>query len=315
MLCSVMSCLSGEQASVDSERSYIFAPTGNTSSNPLIVGILRKHNGKTLEDRKVRIYIDGTAYSIVTSDENGIFSYQLRKDVVLSDGIHYVFGVDELHGIFISGSHFTVVDQPLLMETKAGNASTIYSSILFPSEGIAVGDAIFTFVCGIRDSSNNAVQGETLTLKINSNTISSSTQSNSNGVAAYQLTALQALSDGSYTADSHAQESNIDLTQTNFTVDTTAPNPPVFTNPTNTQVVTSSTLIVTGTAEALAAVITFLDGDTFGEITYADENGDWEIDYNDLAEGPHTIYGIQIDSANNESNPSSVIAFTVDTTP
>ena len=106
-------------------------------------------------------------------------------------------------------------------------------------------------------------------------------------------------------------QSNVDLTTNDFIVDTVAPDAPVIVYPANGDTVTSSTVIITGTTESFATITTFVDGDTFGDVTYADEYGNWSIEYDGLSNGSHSVNAQATDLANNTSVVSATTSFTV----
>lgn len=298
---------------IDPISSLIFYPHAATSDHPIIVGILRANNGKPLKNRQVKIYIDGSAVSIVTSDKNGVFKYQLRNEVTLSEGKHCVYGVETKDNSYVRGSIFTVTHRSNNLGTKSGNVDPSHSGIWFPVNGGMVGESTFSIICGLYDASNNVVTDETLTFKTDSTTVSNNIQSDSNGLGIYTLTSGQALTEGMHTADVHAQESDVDLMQVSFEIDLTAPDAPIIATPMQDDVINNSTVIISGTAEVNATVYVFLDGDEYGEITYPDENGDWSIEYDNINDGPHSVYAYQTDAVQHQSDNSPTTNFTVST--
>ncbi|WP_423196817.1 hypothetical protein DFLDMN_000344 [Cupriavidus sp. H19C3] len=111
-----------------------------------------------------------------------------------------------------------------------------------------------------------------------------------------------------------------------FTVDTTAPTTPIIAGATDDAgpitgqipangVTDDTTPTITGTTEAGATVDVFDDGTKIGTVT-ADETGAWSFTpETPLAEGEHSVTTTATDAAGNVSEPSTPVAFTVDTTP
>ena len=101
-----------------------------------------------------------------------------------------------------------------------------------------------------------------------------------------------------------------------FTVDKTAPNPPVITSPKNGDSTKNDKPVITGTGDAKDDTITVKDegGNTVCTATVlADKT--WSCTpTNSFTEGPHTIVATEKDRAQNESGPSNTVTFTVDKT-
>lgn len=303
---------------INPQLSMILSPNNKqmvTSRYPLIIGSIIKNNGKPKKNQIVTIYIDGIPYANVATNKSGLFTYQVRSDKPLTNGQHFVFAVTKDNtSTYIRGSSFTVEarTQEIHEMYKSGNADATNSYIAYPFTGAATSTSTPYIITIMNDSSNHPVGGEHVTYKVDSSTVTSNccASQSSNGMSSYTLTGGQALSDGVHTVDAHAVESNIDLAQQTFTVDTTPPSAPTITSPTNNQTVTSSTVIVTGTTEANALVTVYMDND-FGDIAIADENGDWSIEYDDMSNGQHIFNATTTDEANNTGSFSPTIVFFV----
>ncbi|NJR16282.1 MAG: hypothetical protein HC785_11565 [Calothrix sp. CSU_2_0] len=105
-----------------------------------------------------------------------------------------------------------------------------------------------------------------------------------------------------------------------ITIDTVAPNPPVFritaatdTGESNSDGITNNnTPVITGTAEANSQVELYKDGQLVGT-TNASANGAWQIQLAVLTNGNHTFTATTTDAAGNTSSPSSAYTITIDT--
>ncbi len=97
-----------------------------------------------------------------------------------------------------------------------------------------------------------------------------------------------------------------------WTVDTVAPNAPVFLRPVPNDVVGTATPVLEGTAEPGASVSVALDGQPLGSAT-ADAAGRWSLAVaSPLAAGAHAVAATATDAAGNASAPSGGVDFTVD---
>jgi subtilisin-like proprotein convertase family protein len=101
-------------------------------------------------------------------------------------------------------------------------------------------------------------------------------------------------------------------------IDTAAPAAPVITGITEDTdtlgdgITNDNTLVISGTAEANAAVEVFLDGGSLGT-TVADGVGDWSFDNtaSPIAAGSHDLTAVATDAAGNVSGGSAIAAITV----
>ena len=132
----------------------------------------------------------------------------------------------------------------------------------------------------------------------------------------WQIPVTTPLDDGEHTAtavqtDEAGNESN--AAASTFTIDATAPVPPVVVQPANGST-TGPSPTVTGTAEDGADIEVFIDGTSIGTAV-ANDQGAWQLPVTTpLAGGSHTVYAIATDEAGNESGQSNTNTFTVDAT-
>ncbi|MCC7414804.1 MAG: hypothetical protein IT346_01805 [Epsilonproteobacteria bacterium] len=299
---------------LDPLNSLIFLPRpGNpvAISRPIIGGVMVDQNKKPLKNKVVVVYVDNQKVAIVKTNKDGVWSCKLNRAQALSDGSHFVHAYIKLsnnNDAWAQGSIFTVHatrnEQNLY---KSGNVSAANSAIVFPFEGNRVNTPTPVVVGSLLDSAFNAVSDETVTLKIDSSTVASPT-SDSNGIFSYTSSSL---SDATHIADAHCVQSSVDLTTNNFTIDTVAPSAPAITAPAENEMVTTSLVTISGTSEPDATVTTFMDGDTYGDVHYADGSGNWAVEY-ELSNDTHTITAQASDLANNTGSVSAERHFTVD---
>jgi hypothetical protein len=278
---------------------------------PLVIGFANDGTGKGLKNKPVSVYIDRRKVATVPTNKYGVWSYMLNSSQTLDNGAHLAQAYVSLaanNNIWTQATMFYIDAACMRTQVRSGNVNAANSAINFPFDGADINTSTPTIVGSLEDSNNNPVSGESVQVKINGVTVATVT-SDSNGVFSYQLS--NALDDGNYTVGAHCVQSNVDLTTNGFTVDTTPPAAPTITFPSNNGTVNSSTVIVTGTTEANATITTFMDGDTFGVICYADEYGNWSNEYDGLANGSHSVTAQATDLAENNGPVSSATNFTV----
>lgn len=296
---------------IDILNSLIVAPRPGATvatATPVVAGVMRNDNHKPIKNKPVAIYIDGRLVATVPTNKYGVWSYALSNGQALADGCHCIqasvaqspTNVSWVKGT-VFGVHVTRVPH------KSGNVSAANSIINFPFDGGYINDTTPTVIGTLLDASYQPVSGETVTVKIDSSTVGSPV-SDSNGVFSYGLSS--ALSEASHAVDAHCVQSSVDLTTNTFTVDVTAPAAPTISAPTQNSTVTSNPVVVSGTTESGATITTFMDGDIYGDISYADGSGNWSIEY-ELSNGAHSVTAQASDLANNTSSVSGARSFTV----
>ncbi len=278
------------------------------TATPVIVGVMINDNDTPLKHKRVSLFVDDRKVGVVQTNNNGVWSYKLKPAQALANGTHYAQAdvkTSANNEPWAKSTYFTV-DATRDIH-RSGNVDATYSAINFPFDGSFINTETPVVIGSLLDSSFNPVSGETVAVKIDGSTVSNQT-SDGNGVFSYMLST--ALTETAHTADAHCTQSSVDLTTTNFTVDVTPPAAPVITAPTQNSTVTSSTVTVSGTTEAGATITTFMDSDPYGDICYADDSGNWSIDY-DLANASHSVTAQASDEANNAGSTSNATNFTV----
>lgn len=311
----VACCIIGSLRAVtlDPLNSLIFLPKPGctvTISRPIIGGVMIDQNKKPLKNKVVVVYIDNQKVAIVKTNKNGVWSHKLNSAQALSDGSHFAQAYIKIannNDAWAQGTIFTVQTvregQHLY---KSGNVSAANSAIVFPFDGSHINIATPIVVGNLLDSGFNAVSGETVTLKIDSSTVASPT-SDSNGIFSYMTSSL---SDAAHAADVHCVQSSVDLTASGFVIDTVSPSAPTITAPTENETVTTNLVTISGTSEPDATVTTFMDGDPYGDVNYADGSGNWSVEY-ELSNSAHTVTAQASDLANNTGSVSAERHFTV----
>lgn len=309
-----ISCLLvGSAQALDSKivSSLILSPKiGSTirTRTPVVAGSIKYSNGKQIGKKPVTIYVDGRKVATVKTNPNGVWSYQLKSTEQLSNGAHSIQASAKLclGDNWAQGTVFYVqaADEPNIY--KSGNVSGSNSTIIYPFADSYINDTMPTLIGGLLNVGFNPVSSETVILKLDGST-SATTTSDSNGIFSYRLTTP--LSQGSHTLDAHCVQSSVDLTTINFTVDTITPDAPTIALPTANATSDTNLVTVSGTTQVLATITTFMDGNMYGEICYADESGNWSIEYT-VEDGNHFVAAQATSIAGNQSPLSQATFFT-----
>ena len=146
------------------------------------------------------------------------------------------------------------------------------------------------------DANYAPVAHETVTIKIDCSSVGC-TQSDKNGVFYYGL--VKKLTDGPHIVEAYCVDGQTTLTSS-FEVDTDTPYAPVILMPTPNSLITDGIALVSGLAEPNAIITTFLDSDTYGKVSYADEYGNWSTQY-EVEDGDHVVTARATDLAGNQS--------------
>ena len=283
-------------------------------ATPVLAGIIRNAKGKQLKNKKVSLYLNNRKIGVVQSNNDGVWSYRLQPNQQLTNGSYVLQAFVELTPSNIQTALsilFQAQITTLAMNkiSRSGNVSVANSEISFPQNSGRINITTPTIIGVLLNAQANPVANETVQVKIDGTTVGT-VSSNSNGVFSYTLTTEQALSETSYTVGAHCVETNVDLNTNSFTVDTTLPAAPVISAPTENQVLTSSLVTISGTTEANATITSFMDSDTFGDVSYADASGNWSIEY-ELTNDNHSVTAQAEDLAYNTGPLSAARNFSV----
>lgn len=298
--------------SLDCENSLIASPRFASTievRGPIIIGVVYGNNKKPARNRVVTVYIDKRKVGTVKTNKHGVWSYAINGAQLLQDRAHLAEAVVA----FPSGSNawtqaamFYVQATRTPEATRSGNVSTAHSVINFPFGFVNTPNPVV--IGSLLSADLEPVADEVVNVEINGVTVGAVT-SDSNGVFSFQVGTP--LSEGNYTVGAHCVQSDVDLTTNDFIVDLTPPAAPVILDPQQDDVLATNSVIISGTTESLATVTTFVDGNTFGDISYADELGNWSIEYV-LDNGAHSVTAQATDLANNTGVVSAATNFTID---
>lgn len=318
-LLAMLQLASLQGAKLDYVSSRIISPalaSVVTTDTPVLIGMVRAATGKPLAYAKVTVFLNYQKVGIVETNRDGIWSYRIKSKQRLADGFYLVEArvqsekyEDQMTRASVFNVQLRSTECSLAKIFRSGNVSVAHSEISFPYDQAYINTTVPTVVGVLRNVQSNPVAGETVQVKIDSNTVGTVT-SDSNGVFSYTLTSEQALTEASHTVGAHCVETNVDLTSNSFTVDVTPPAAPTITAPTENQALTTSLVTIQGTSEANATITTFMDGNSFGDISYADGSGNWGIEYV-LSNGNHSVTAQAEDLAFNAGNVSSPRNFSV----
>lgn len=157
--------------------------------------------------------------------------------------------------------------------------------------------------------------GDVITVIVDGVTVGTATV---NGLGTWSFTLPSGLSDGSHQARATARDAagntSIPSMPVTFSVDTTAPLPPLVTSPVAGTTLSSSSPTYTGTAEPNSTVRVEVDGVVVGTVT-ASATGTWSLlSPSPLSEGAHSVRARATDAVGNQSAAGPAVSFTVDTT-
>lgn len=247
-------------------------------------------SGFAEEDARVEVF-DGDE-SLGTVDTPGGYWETMATD--LSEGEHVFTATATKNGKTSAASEAVT----LIVDMTSPEEPIIES----PEDGDALNDSVVEF-------SGNAEPGTEIELIEDGDVVGSST-ANEDG----DWSIVVELDDGDHdifatSADSAGNSSESD--PVTVTVDTEAPDAPTIDNPTEDEIVATSSLLVEGEGEEDAEIELFLDGDSVAT-TNVDSSGSWSVTLDDLEDGEHELEAIATDAAGNESDASETVVFAVD---
>jgi hypothetical protein len=198
-----------------------------------------------------------------------------------------------------------------------GNTSPVSAPRTFTVDAVVPAAPVLTAPAAFVNTTTPAISGtasagSTVAVTVDGALVGTVTVSAS---GTWSLTPSSALGQGAHTATATATnpEGNTSVASAarTFTVDTVAPAAPMLTAP--AALVTTTTPVISGTAEAGGTVAVSLDGGPSRTVT-ANASGAWSFTpASPLAQGPHTATATATDAAGNTSVASTARAFTVDT--
>jgi len=258
--------------------------SSTTDNTPLITGTVEANS-------TVRVYIDNTLVSTITSTPLGTWSY---TSTTLAEGAHSVYA--------------TATDAAGNLATSSVNSFSV--DMTPPTIVINNGNPIITndqtpTISGTCSEPNGTTVSITVNGQTNTTTVNSGT---------WTINWPTTLSQSSYTASASVSDAagNTSTTSQPLTIDTTAPSVAIST-PTNGSSTNDNTVLVTGTAEAGSVVRVSIDGVLDTTMTVPG-SGVWSYTTDPLSDGSHTVSATTTDAAGNVGTATSK-TFTVDTVP
>jgi hypothetical protein len=162
------------------------------------------------------------------------------------------------------------------------------------------------------DLTGTAEPGATMTITVGGRTYTTTADANGD----WSVHVSPDLPDGTYTASVTATDAagnTSGAATVTFTIDTSLPTAPVFTAPTDHQLLSNPTPTIEGTAGAGLTIEVTVGGHTY--VTTADAQGNWSITVNTpLPDGTYDAVAIAKDS-HGIASPQATVTFEVDATP
>lgn len=284
--------------------------TVDTTADPAPV-ITEPTNGSTTNDSTPTISgtgVAGSTVTVTTSDGVELGSAEVDgagnwsfDSTELEDGTYTITAV-QVDGAGNESAASEVVI--FTVDTAAPDAPVITA----PEDGSSTADPTPT-IAGTGEA------GATVTVVIDGTEVGTAVV---DGSGIWTLPLTDPLGDGDHTVvatqtDPSGNESD-PSDEVSFTVDTTAPDVPVITSPSDGEVLTDPTPEITGTAEPGATVEVIIDGEVVGT-TEADDEGNWTFTPSEpLTDAEHTVEAVAIDPVGNRSDPSEPVTFAIDAT-
>lgn len=279
-----------------------------TTKKPVIIGLVTNSKQKPVKNKPVSVYIDGRITTSTKTNIHGVWSYRQQD---LTDGFHTVqasIKSSPMHVFWLKNTLFSVNSTPICNPFyKSGFVDEGNSLVNFPFDGSSINTSKPIIVGSLLDAQFEPITEETVIITLDGACLGD-VVSDHNGIFSFIVDT--SLCDGNHTVEAHCVKSDTDLDSTCFTVDTTSPAAPIIISPEENQTITSGLVSVVGTSRALATITTCMDTDKCGMITYADELGNWSIEYT-LEDGAHHVTAQVEDAAGNVSPTSASRTFQV----
>ncbi|WP_404362435.1 Ig-like domain-containing protein [Corallococcus coralloides] len=270
----------------------VTAPTAGqqlATSTPVITGTAEANSTVTVREGT-------TVLCTATADSSGAWSC---TSSTLTDGPHTV-SVTARDAVGNTSPARTV---SFTVDASAPDAPVIAT----PANGSVLAAPPATY-------SGTAEPGSRVTVTVDGTPLGTVT---TNGSGEWSITPGPALADGGHTVTAVAQDAagnNSPVATSTFSVDTTAPDAPVFTAPDLNATVTTARPAITGTADAGSQVTLVIGGTSYGPLN-VDGTGHWSFTpATDLPQGTVTVTATATDAAGNVSDASQ-LTFTVDSVP
>ncbi|WP_127473451.1 Ig-like domain-containing protein [Microbacterium sulfonylureivorans] len=279
--------------------------TTNDSTPPIV--------GTAEANATVNVSIDGAP--VGTADADGSGDWTFTPPTPLAQGPHTA-SATATDGAGNTGPVSNIV--AFTVDSIAPAAPVITS----PADGSSTADTTPPIV-------GTAEPGSTVTVSIDGAVVGTTP---ADGTGSWTLTPPTPLAEGEHTVTATATDAlgNVGPASEEvvFTIDTTAPTPPVITSPPDGSVTSDTTPPIVGTAEAGATVTVMVDGVVIGTTiagpavasmiadgptTFAAAIGSWTlVPTTPLSEGLHRATATATDAASNVSLESNTVAFTID---
>ncbi len=243
----------------------------------------------------VKIYVDGAIAGTVTANEFGI--WLLIQPTPLADGSHTVKAkTADAYGNTSQDSNVSTFTVDII---PPANPSVL------PLTGRAAYSPQPTFF-------GSAELNNTVVIYVDHDDVGTVAASE-----AWNFTQPTRLSEGVHIMYAMARDAAGNYSSCSnmitFTVDTVPPAAPEITAPLNGSTTNDSTPEITGTGEALSAILLYMNGNYAGTVT-AEGSGKWSFTpVQSLADGNHTVKALARDAAGWDSAFSAESTFTVDT--
>ncbi|WP_079911805.1 Ig-like domain-containing protein [Paenibacillus sp. 32352] len=277
------------------------APVVVTPSNGSTMNVITPAISGTAEaGTTVTIVLDGAAAGTTTAVANGSWSWKPAS--ALAKGPHTV----KAAAMDIAGNTGPDSNTNTFTVDTTPPAAPV---VVTPSNGSTTNHALPVL-------SGTAEAGATVTIVLDG-AAAGTTAASVNG--SWSWKPASALAEGLHTVKATAMDiagnTGPESNTITFTIDTTPSAAPLVITPSNGFVTNNAMPVISGTAEAGAAVTIVLDGAAAGTTTAA-ANGSWSwTPASALAEGPHTAKATVTDTVGNTSPDSNTNTFTIDTAP